>query len=50
MITLILLTYLAIPPLRAPETCLETGKAPASGQTLHADKRCKSGFRWVYQS
>jgi hypothetical protein len=36
-------------PATLPEKCLVTGEEPASGQTLHVDKRCKSGLRWVYQ-
>ena len=54
MMTFVLLAYLAIPPLhtapaRPPERCLVTGENPDPGQTLHVDKRCKSGLRWVYQ-
>lgn len=44
---------LAIPKAKvipAPlEHCLETGHEPLAGQTLHADKSCKSGMRWVFQ-
>lgn len=39
---------LPLPKLR-PERCLVTGEEPSTGQTLHVDKRCKSGLRWVYQ-
>ena len=51
MTTLLLLAYLAIPPLypKPPERCLVTGENPSPGQTLHVDKRCKSGLRWVYE-
>ena len=37
------------PPAKPPERCLITGENPDPGQTLHVDKRCKSGLRWVYQ-
>ena len=40
---------LLLPAKHYPEACLEPGKEPAPGQTLHTDKRCKSGMRWVYQ-
>lgn len=40
---------LAIPRSKPPERCLVTGEQPAPGQTLHVDKRCASGLRWVYQ-
>ena len=40
---------LAIPRPRPPERCLITGENPDPGQTLHVDKRCKSGMRWVYE-
>jgi len=40
---------LAVPKPKPPERCLITGENPDPGQTLHVDKRCKSGLRWVYQ-
>lgn len=41
---------LAVPaPAKPPERCLITGENPDPGQTLHVDKRCKSGMRWVYE-
>lgn len=39
----------AVIPVMPPERCLVTGENPDPGQTLHVDKRCKSGLRWVYQ-
>jgi hypothetical protein len=30
------------------ERCLTPGEEPLAGQTLHADKRCKSGLRWIF--
>ena len=36
-------------PVSLPERCLITGENPDPGQTLHVDKRCKSGLRWVYE-
>ena len=37
-------------PVKKPaERCLIAGQEPAPGQTLHVDKRCKSGLRWVFQ-
>jgi hypothetical protein len=41
---------LAVPlPKPRPERCLITGENPDPGQTLHVDKRCKSGLRWIYE-
>lgn len=37
------------PPKYQPELCLQDGKNGFPGQTLKADKGCKSGLRWVYQ-
>ena len=39
----------AVISVMPPERCLITGENPDPGQTLHVDKRCKSGLRWVYQ-
>jgi hypothetical protein len=31
-----------------PERCLKTGENPSAGQTLHVDKSCPSGLRWIF--
>lgn len=36
-------------PAKPAERCLTPGEQPSAGQTLHVDKRCKSGLRWVYE-
>jgi hypothetical protein len=36
-------------PKKPAERCLTPGENPSPGQTLHTDKSCKSGMRWVFQ-
>jgi hypothetical protein len=36
-------------PKQKPELCMQSGREPSPGQTLHADKTCPSGMRWVFQ-
>ena len=33
---------------RRPEKCVGPTVEPYPGQTMRADKTCKSGLRWVY--
>ena len=39
-------------PVAAPTTpsekCLKAGEEPSPGQTLHVDKSCKLGLRWIF--
>jgi hypothetical protein len=36
-------------PIAAPsEKCLKAGEEPSPGQTLHVDKSCKLGLRWIF--
>jgi hypothetical protein len=35
-------------PRSSAERCLVAGENGLPDQTLHEDKRCKSGLRWIY--
>jgi hypothetical protein len=36
------------PASAPPERCLKTGENPSPGQTLHVDKSCPTGLRWIF--
>lgn len=40
--------YLPLPKKKF-ELCLQAGRDTYPGQTLHTDKTCSTGMRWVFQ-